>query len=245
MSKTWSSPALRRRKLAAIHVAKTQLQMAEESYRALLQRVSAEHGTACDSAANLTPNQAAAVLTEMARLGAKLERVQTRKGKTRPGSYPGKPDNYAKLPATIAKVEAQLADMGLSWGYADAIAKRMWGVAKVAWLQGGVCKQSGRKISQAEQLAAIVAALDKEQALRDGLAYVQLWCRYHNETVEQLAERLKLPAKWPRRVETMKRLCERLETWSEDALARREADLRAAQGRGVLNKRPKGWRDSE
>jgi phage gp16-like protein len=141
----------RRRDLAAIHVARQQLAMDDDAYRALLVRVSATCGTSCRSSADLTARQRAAVLDEMRRLGAQ----RPAKDGVRAGVYPGKPHNADGARAEqIAKIEAQLADIKVSWSYANAIAKRMFGIARIAWLR----KQ--------EQLAAIIAALHVEQEKR-------------------------------------------------------------------------------
>lgn len=134
----------RRSQLAAIHASAKQLQLDRETYEQLLQRVAGVR-----SAADLSSDQRRDVLREMKRLGA------TAPGRSAtPGHHPGYPHNADRLPETITKIEAQLADMRLSWAYADAIAKRMFGIPKLAWVRDG------------KQLAAIVAALDVEQEKR-------------------------------------------------------------------------------
>lgn len=141
----------RQRDLAAIHAARKQLRMDDDAYRALLTRVSATCGAACRSSAELSAPQRAAVLDEMRRLGAVRPAASGKRA-----SYPGRPHNAdtEAMPATLAKVEALLADMKVSWAYADAIAKRMFGVERVAWVRS------------TEQLAGIVAALHAEQEKR-------------------------------------------------------------------------------
>lgn len=130
--------------LKAIHAARRQLALDEETYRALVERVSATVGIARRSSAELTARQRRAVLDELRRLGAPKK------------PYPGRPHNAdsAAMPATVAKIEAQLADMKAPWSYADAIAQRMFGIARVAWVR------------KDDQLAAIVAALHVEQEKR-------------------------------------------------------------------------------
>jgi phage gp16-like protein len=92
----------------------------------------------------------------------------------RAGRVPFNPSPY------MAKVEALLADMGLSWQYAEAIAWRQTGgkgdkphnrpgIKRLEWLKG-------RK-----KFEALIAALEKEQYLR----------RYLNE-IETSLETLKL-----------------------------------------------------
>lgn len=141
----------RQRDLAAIHAARRQLRLDDDTYRAFLARVSATCGSPCRSSAELSAQQRAAVLDEMRRLGA--SRPAT--GAKRAG-FPGRPHNAeaAAMPATFTKVEALLADMRAPWSYADAIAKRMFGIERVAWVR------------KEDQLAAIVAALHVEQEKR-------------------------------------------------------------------------------
>ena len=63
-------------------------------------------------------------------------------------AYPGRPHNFdaADAPRELKKIEALLAEAGRPWSYADAIAKRICGVERVAW-----CKSA--------QLAGVIAAL--------------------------------------------------------------------------------------
>lgn len=137
---------IRRKAIAAIQVARQQLDMEESAYRDMLERVSGQYGKAVRSAADLDDRQRQAVLDELRRKGAS----RPKKG------HPGKPHNFdsAAMPEMITKIEAQLADMKLPWAYADAIAKQQHGIAKVAWVR------------DPEQLRAIIAALDVEQEKR-------------------------------------------------------------------------------
>lgn len=148
--------ATHNRALAAIHIAKSQLGMDDDTYRALLRRVSAESGREVESAARLNHRQMRAVLNEMRRLGA------VRPGAHKPATFPGKPHNFGSpaMPEMIAKIEAQLADMKLSWAYADAIAKRQCGIARCAWVRSE------------KQLRGIIAALDVEQCKRGMNAFI-------------------------------------------------------------------------
>jgi phage gp16-like protein len=192
MPAAWKSPTLRRQKLAAIHVAKHQLAMADDTYRELLARVSAAHGKACSSAKDLTADQAFAVLDELRRLGAKRPAVRTPKGKVKPGSYPGKPANFDELPEQITKIEAMLADLQLTWSYADAIAKRMHGIERVAWC------------TKPAQLVAILTALHVEQEKRYLLGSISEHCQKIGTTLDAIAERFKLSPGWQRRRATLK-----------------------------------------
>lgn len=139
--------ARRKRDLSAIHACKAQLKLDDETYRAQVRRVSAAHGAECSSSADMDARQRAALLVEM-------RAALPPHGKTPRGAYPGKPRNWKQLPDYVNKVEALLSDMGLSWAYADAIAKRQSGIPKVAWL-----KKEAHWI-------ALIAALDAEQFKR-------------------------------------------------------------------------------
>ncbi len=128
---------------AKIHIARQQLCMDDDSYRMLLERVA---GDGITSSTQLTPVTAAKVLHEFERLGFKAKKPKAK----------GKPKNFdsAAMPAMIEKIEAQLADMGLAWAYADAIAARMFGIERCAWVR------------EPKQLRAIIAALHNEQKKR-------------------------------------------------------------------------------
>lgn len=119
----------RRRRLGKIHQGKKALGLADPEYRALLMRASAdEHGIGgIDSSANMTEAQHIAVLREMARLGFKAADIATRKR-----FFPGKPKG--QLSPMLGKVEALLADSKRPWSYAHGMAKRMFNVARVEWL---------------------------------------------------------------------------------------------------------------
>lgn len=171
--------ALDRRLLSKIHVARQQLAMDEEAYRAKLRGM---FGAA--SSKELTPRQAGQLLAEFERLGWEPQA----KGRTK-----GKPKNFQSLPAEITKIEAQLADMRLSWSYADAIARRMFGVERCAWLRN------------AEQLAAIIAALDVEQKKRQlGNEIDQALDELGLEGSKRAQFLEQLPKGWARRLPTLK-----------------------------------------
>lgn len=133
---TWRKPDPRKRKLAAIHIAKKQLGLDDETYRTLLMRVAGKRSSADMDAAELR-----AVADELGRLV---------KAQAKP-TYPGRPTTGA---LELKKIEAQLADMKLSWSYADGIARRMFGIARMQWVR------------KPEQLKAIIAALAVEQKKR-------------------------------------------------------------------------------
>lgn len=191
MRSEWS-PSQRKSRIAAIHVCKQQLRMDDDAYRELLARVSRQHGLERRSAAELTQTQAGAVLAEMRRLGAERPTEPRPGGRSRPAHYPGTPHSDREMPAEISKIEAQLADMGLPWAYADAMAKRMHGIERVAWC------------SKPNQLIAILAALHVEQEKRQLLDGIRYACKEAGTSVVGLAMRLKLSKGWERRRSTLR-----------------------------------------
>lgn len=128
---------LRKTLTAKIHIAKQQLGMDEESYRALLLR----HGG--NSCTQLSVAQLEQVITELKQKGFKPKHAKTQ----------GKPKNFysPSMPMMITKIEALLADMQLPWSYADGIVKQMYGIERCAWVR------------EPAQLKAVIAALHNLQ----------------------------------------------------------------------------------
>lgn len=119
--------------LAKIHIAKAQLGLDEDTYRALLARVAGVR-----SAKELSPRQIGAVLAEFQRLG------WTPKPAKKAGR--GTPKPAAERKALVGKIEAQLAEAGRPWAYADGMALKMFKVERVEWCD-------------TDQLRRLVAAL--------------------------------------------------------------------------------------
>jgi phage gp16-like protein len=175
--------------LAAIHAAKRTLDLEETEYRDLIERVSATKGKAVRSAKDLSPAQLAAVLDEFKRKGGVKASPNTK----------GKPANFDWLPPMITKIEALLADLGLSWAYADAIAKRQFKIERVAW-----CRTQ-------DQLRSIIAALHVEHEKRGLLGEIEANCARLSLTLEQLEEHYGLGSKrWRRNREALKTVHDRL-----------------------------------
>ncbi|CDF82108.1 hypothetical protein PKB_0740 [Pseudomonas knackmussii B13] len=179
--------ALAKALLSKIHIARQQLGLAEDVYRQKLQGM---FGKA--SAKDLSQRQAEKLLDEFKRLG----------WKPRPSSKSaGKPHNFASpaMPLLITKIEAQLADMKLPWAYADALARQMYKVQKVAWLR------------KPDQLTGLIAALDVEQEKRHLLAEVDRLCqRLGIEHPEQAAGLEQLPKGWQRQRQILRALVDAL-----------------------------------
>ena len=119
--------------LSKIHIAKKDLGLDDETYRALLVRVAGVR-----SAKDLTPRQTGAVLAEFARLGWASAPAK-KHGRKAPEPAPDR----EKL---VGKIGAFLAEAKRSWAYADGMALRMFKVERVEWLDPG-------------QLQKLVAAL--------------------------------------------------------------------------------------
>ena len=114
--------AARSQQLARIHMAKKGLALDEETYRALLERVTGHR-----SAKDMDAGQRNAVIAEFARLGFKGEAARARSS-----GFKGRPANVKEVPM-LRKVEALLADAKRPWSYAHSLAKRMHKVARVEW----------------------------------------------------------------------------------------------------------------
>ncbi|UFQ97008.1 gp16 family protein [Pseudomonas wenzhouensis] len=171
--------------LSKIHIAKGQLGMDDDSYRALLRRVAG-----VESAKDLNTRQVGRLMVELERLGFKPQPSSKAKGK---------PHNAQQLGPRIDKIEAQLADMRLPWAYADALARQMFKVEKVAWLK------------KAEQLDALIAALHVEQEKRQLLDQVETLCkRLGVDTPERLEGLEELPEGWRRQRPILKALVDAL-----------------------------------
>lgn len=169
-----------------LHIARHQLGLDDSVYRAVLQRT-----TGTSSSKNMTERQGQAALTELRRLGFKSK--APKKGQ-------GKPHNFERLPEMITKIEALLADMGLPWSYADAIANQMWKRQRIAWTR------------EPEKLRAILVALDVEQKKRGLLAFVESRLAILGPTDPKWQALLdRLPKGWRRNVTTLQQLAETLD----------------------------------
>lgn len=118
--------------LSKIHIAKKDLGLDDDTYRALLARVAG-----VTSAKDLNPRQVSAVLAEFQRLG--WQPVAKKQGRKAPKPAPDRA-------ALVGKIEAFLAEAGRPWTYADAMAERMFKVERVEWCDS-------------DQLGRLVAAL--------------------------------------------------------------------------------------
>ena len=151
-------PSGRRALLAKIHVAKKQLGLTEEEYRALLD---GHFGAA--SAADLGLTDLKRLVLVLAGYGFKPSKGHARRGATRKKTIPAtlEQDDLGREPL-MKKIEAQLAEKGraegtdVPWGYAVAILKRQ---------SGGVTRCFEH--ATPEQLRGVIAALTRD-ARRNG-----------------------------------------------------------------------------
>lgn len=120
--------------LAKIHIAKSQLGLDEEAYRAMLQSVGG-----VVSAKDLTPLGAAKVL-------AHLEKCGFRPSK----QFGRRPSVGGGRKALVGKIEALLAERKLPWEYADGIVRRMFSPVKKV------------QFCDEQQLRAVITALVKQ-----------------------------------------------------------------------------------
>lgn len=124
-------PDARKSDLAMIHIAKKALGLDDETYRSMLFTVAR-----VTSSRELDHAGRIAVLNHMKACGWKNATTA--------------PDVTKAKQALIAKIGALLADMQLSWAYADGIAKQMHKREKLQW-----CKPA--------ELRGIIAALVNKQ----------------------------------------------------------------------------------
>ncbi|MGN5220488.1 gp16 family protein [Aeromonas veronii] len=138
------SNAVRNGQIAKIHIAKVQLGLDDEEYRALLGRVAG-----VSSAKDLDPRQIGAVLAAFEKLGWQPKAL-AKQGRKRPNMK-------TTRQRLIGKIEAQLTAAGRPWAYADAMALRICKVERLEWCDEG-------------QLRNIVIALNYD-ANRHGRGY--------------------------------------------------------------------------
>jgi phage gp16-like protein len=137
----------RKSELAKIHIAKQQLRLDDDTYRDILWTLGRVR-----SARDLDAEGRKAV----------LEHFRARGFTGRRRRDPGQP--AAPRADLVSKVEAQLADLGLEWGYADGIVRQMFGLSSV-------------RFANPAQLQAVIAALDKEQKKLAALEGVDTYLR--------------------------------------------------------------------
>lgn len=179
-----------------IHVARRQLNMDDADYRALLQRAAG----VVSSADIRQSGQLDAVMAEFRRLGFK----------DKPSARHGRVPNTLDREPQMQKIEALLADMKLSWGYAEAIARQQNPVAP------------GVRIERLEwvptaKLKGVITALAIEKRKRDLLAEVDrllAQCgKSHDDVTARLCRDGGRAVNWQRRVATLNGLINSIPQW--------------------------------
>lgn len=130
-------PDTRRRELAAIHIAKKDLGLDDDTYRDMLFAVARVR-----SSADLDQGGRTAVIEHLRKSGFAKKRPQLGAAER-----VNKPAVAADCQSLVDKLEAQLTAAALPWAYAEAMAARMFRVERLEW-----CRP--------EQLRKIVAALE-------------------------------------------------------------------------------------
>lgn len=131
--------------LAKVHIARKDMGLDDEMYRAMLADV-----LGVDSAADASDKQLGLMVAHFRRLGWEDKPPQrtfaTPKETTRPAAKGG-------CDALMRKIGAYLADAKRPWSYAEALAKRICKIDRLAWCS-------------ADHLAKIIAALDHDAKRR-------------------------------------------------------------------------------
>lgn len=137
-----SAPDARARELAAIHVAKKQLGLDDDTYRDALFAITRKR-----SAGDLDQAERQRVLDHFRGLGFKRPVNRPQRARVDHGKKPVVAEDKRAL---VDKIEALLADGARPWNYARAMARRMFGVEQLEWASAG-------------QLHSLVAALEYQK----------------------------------------------------------------------------------
>lgn len=127
----------RKSALAKIHLAKKQLGLDDDTYRAMLQAIGGVH-----SSADLTDQGLDKVIQHLTQCGAQFTK--------KPKRHIGKAPNNLNSVELMQKIGALLADQQLPWDYAKGIAKQMF-------------RKDALEFCSGQELWAIVNALIKRQ----------------------------------------------------------------------------------
>lgn len=108
---------------ALLHVARARLGLSEEDYRDLLKAF----GEGAKSSKELNPGQFRELMEHLKKLGFKQQERPRRVSSPEIGLAPEEKRGF------LYAVDTTLEVLGLSWKYADGIAKRMFGVERLVW----------------------------------------------------------------------------------------------------------------
>nr|BBJ05187.1 hypothetical protein YBY_30360 [Marinobacter nauticus] len=171
--------------LAQIHIARKELALDEDTYRQMIATVTGGKRSCSDC--------------NVAELHKIVQHMKERGFKAKPrkrvAQYPGKPHNLDAQPM-LQKIEALLAELKAPWSYADAIAKRQFGIQRVAWLK------------EPSQLRALIAALHVELTKRLLLSSLETALKERGLTLDDLEDQaIGLPKSWRRNRKVLVKLC--------------------------------------
>ncbi|MGD9611233.1 MAG: gp16 family protein [Desulfovibrionaceae bacterium] len=133
-------PESRKSLLAKIHIARKDLGLDEDTYRAMLDNL-----TGKASAAKLSVPELVRVVADLRRQGWQGQPP------AKPASRGGKPQARPEAAPYLAKIEALLAEAKRPWSYALGVAKRMYRAETLEWLT-------------AEQMRGVMVALSRDAA---------------------------------------------------------------------------------
>ncbi|HBG06299.1 MAG: hypothetical protein A2075_12075 [Geobacteraceae bacterium GWC2_58_44] len=115
------------------NVKKARPEYSDENYRDTISIISKGR---CESSKELTPAERITLIEQLTELAG--EAVPKKKGTWTKKGYPNRPTNMdtpgESRDAQLGKIEALLTIGGLSWAYADGIAKQMRLADKVQWV---------------------------------------------------------------------------------------------------------------
>lgn len=171
--------------LAQIHIARKELALDEDTYRQMIATVTGGKRSCSDC--------------NVAELHKIVQHMKERGFKAKPrkrvAQHPGKPHNLDAQPM-LQKIEALLAELKAPWSYADAIAKRQFGIQRAAWLK------------EPAQLRALIAALHVELTKRRLLSSLETALKERGLTLEDLEDQaIGLPKNWRRNRKVLVKLC--------------------------------------
>ena len=136
--------------LAKVHIARKDLGLGEDTYRAMLENL-----TGKASAAKLSVPELVRVVADLRKQGWQGQPKPKPKPKAKPTTgRDGKPKSRPEAATYLAKIEALLAEAGRPWSYALGVAKRMYRAETLEWLT-------------AEQMRGVMVALSRD-AVRNG-----------------------------------------------------------------------------
>lgn len=165
-----------------VHMGARKLFGADDARRGWQAEISGRSGKARTSCKDMTDDQLENCVADLRDKGMIEDRPPKRAGR--------KPFNRSPY---MEKIEAQLADMGLPWSYAEAIAWRITGGRGLApGAKPGVERMEW--VRNAKDFRGIIGALEKEQTLRNGMIRLNDQLARQGWTLDDLNARM--PNHW-------------------------------------------------